>query len=176
MMAPFSSPGIRRGFSLIEVILYVALSAIILTTLLRVALTVLDVESRTRASGAVQHSLDMALTHIVVALRDAHEIDVAHSAFDVDRGAIELVMSGSDVNPTRFELNGSEIFVRHGAGSPSTLTSSGVVIDQLLFRDLTPAGSRSVVQVQIHGHGTSLNPSGRFEDERTLRTSVTLRP
>lgn len=164
----------HRAFSLIEVIIYIALSAAIITTLLRVTLTVLQAQEGMQASGTVRESIDAAMTHIVTSLSSAEDVDFAHTVFGSNAGKLALTMSGAGLQPTVFSLSGASIRERRGSIT-ALLTGSGIVVDTLLFRNFTPPGSQTVIGVQIHATSTHRNSQGRPMEDQTLTTSVTLR-
>jgi hypothetical protein len=170
-----SSVGGRRGFSLVEMLLYIGISVAVIVTLLRVALAVLDMQGRANAEEDVMRSVDIAVHRLEATLRDARSINIAQSRFGDADGVLSLSMSGSSVDPTVFSLSKGAMMVREGTSSALSLTSSGVLVDQLFFQNLTPPSGLAVVRATIHARDVAADTEDAFVGDITLITAVTLR-
>lgn len=167
--------GGRGGFSLIEMILYVGISVAVMVTLLRVSLAVLDMQNRAQAGEDVLRSVDIAINRLEATLRDAKGVNTVQSQFGSNNGVLSLTMSGASINPTIFSLSKGAITIKEGASSTQSLTSSGVLVDQLLFQNLTPPSAHAVVRATVHAKDLETDTAGKSAGDTTIVTAVTLR-
>lgn len=166
----------RASFTLIEMILYIGMSAIIIVALLRVMITITTTREKAQTVSSVQQELRFVMDRITASARNAVDINIAGSTFGSDNGVLSLSMSGASLNPTVFTLTANRITVKEGLAAAQSLTSSGVLIDRLRFANLSANGTNGTVKVTIHGTDAvagSADPT--YTDTFTLETSVSLR-
>jgi type II secretory pathway pseudopilin PulG len=163
----------RAGFTLIEIILYVALSAIVLVALMRSMLVVLGTRDDTRGETDLHYTLRYALDRIRRTALDARELNVGASSFLTNSGVLSLAMSGATKNPTVFSLSGSRIYAREASGSAQPLTPTTVKINQFYLRDLSAAGAPATIQILLRATDATLNVA--IPRQMQMRTSATLR-
>ncbi len=109
---------LRKGFSLVEMVIYVALLALLLVALLSAVNLMLRSWSETQAHMSLAHSGALAMERMVREVRNAATIDAAGSAFGTTTGILEVVAPGGAPPPP--------IVVAGGAGG--------------LFKGRAPAG------------------------------------
>lgn len=172
----FCPAGIRRGFTLIEMILYIGMSAIIIVALLRVMITISATSEKAQTVSGVQQELRFVMDRVTATARNAVDLNTAGSTFGSDNGILSLTMSGTSITPTIFSLSANRIFIKEGPSAAQPLTSSGVLIHRLHFTNLSAIGTNGTVKIIIHGTDAvagSADPT--YTDTFTLETSVSLR-
>ncbi len=159
---------IKKGFSLIEVIVSIALFAVILTASLGSLLVIIDVNRQTKAIKLVVNNLNLAMEGMSRELRvgsnicatDNEDFDPTPSC-NTSAGGQDSVYFTTDVGQTssRFRLNNNSIERRIGsAGTSLALTGSDVVVDDMLFfvRGVGETGAQADIQpsvlIVIAGH------------------------
>lgn len=160
---------LRRGFTLVEFILYIALSSIVIMTLMQGMLLLLQTRSNISLRLPVQQELRFATHRITEAIRIALSINTGSSVFASDNGLLSLVMSGSLRSPTVFSLSNDAITITEGSAPPMPLTSSRVVVQQLRFEDLSAPQTPSTVKLRIQAQDIAA------QKILNLETSVSLR-
>ncbi|MDD4628778.1 MAG: prepilin-type N-terminal cleavage/methylation domain-containing protein [Candidatus Peribacteraceae bacterium] len=168
-------PGLRRGFTLIELIIYIAISAIVVVTLLNVMITVLGVREKTTVRAEVQQNLRYAMDRINATAHDAIGLNTGASTFGSASGVLSFAMTGSTLNPTIFSLSGAQIYIKQGASSAAAITAPGVLVDQFLLTNLSAAGTPATVKVRIHATDAIAGTQAMQTTAMTLETSLTLR-
>lgn len=165
----------RRGFTLIELILYVGITVIVVVTLTRVMLTVLSTQQGARQVSIVQQELGFVMDRVTAASRRATAVLTGSSLFSERAGVLSLAMQDPAAHPTIFSLSGSVIVLQEGNGAALPLTSRSIVVDELLFRTFTGSGGTQLVKVRLQGRRALTGGEGEQEDAMTLETAVTLR-
>lgn len=166
----------RQGFTLIEWILYIGMSAIIVVTLLRVMIAITATREKARTVSTVQQELRFAMDRITATVRNAVDINAVASTFGNDNGVLSLTMNDTSINPTVFSLSANRISIKEGLAAAQSLTASDVLIDRLRFTNLSAVGTNGTVKIAIHGTDAvtgSADPT--YTDTFTLETSVSLR-
>ncbi|MCH7730769.1 prepilin-type N-terminal cleavage/methylation domain-containing protein [Patescibacteria group bacterium] len=166
----------RAGFTLIELIIYIALVSIFISGAILFAWDIIYGRVKSGVQREVTQNLRLASKRLVYEIRNASGIN------SVSTSTISLVMDESDRNPTVFDVSGGRLRIGYGSGgscpstSPCSLTSNKVTVSNLAFTDLSSSGGESV-NIQFTIALESNNPSGRqeWEKSQTYTTSVELR-
>lgn len=137
----------RPGFTLIETILYVAFTAMILTSVVLLVTTALNVRSRVRASVILEENMRFASGRIRSLVSEATGITTP--AAGTVSSTLVLVTASTTTNPTTIRLAGGVITLTQGAGAAMALTSNEVAISALTFARL--AGIVSSTRIVVTG-------------------------
>ncbi len=165
----------RSGFTLIELTIYIALTAIVVVALLKIMLTVIGSQEKTEMTSHVQQELRMTMDRMTYTARNAVSVNTGSSIFGASGGTLSLAMSGSSINPTVFFLSGSSIYSAEAGTNTGALTSSKILVDELQFTNLTATGASATVKIEVHGTDVVAGGDKTYEDEMGISTSVTLR-
>lgn len=151
-----------RGFTLVEFIVYIAVSSVVIVTLVRSTLMLLDVQRRLSVLQPTQEETRFVLQRLTTSVRNALEINLA------DEGALSLAMSGRTIDPTVYSLVGGEVFLAEGTGAAVPLTSSKVVFEQLRFENLSAPGAFGTVKVRLQAR------DAENQKTMTVETAISL--
>lgn len=165
-----------HGFTLIELIIYIALVSIFISGAILFAWDIIYGRVKSGVQREVTQNLRLASKRLVYEIRNASGIN------SVSTSTISLVMDDSDRNPTVFDVSGGRLRIGYGSSggcpttNPCSLTSDEVTVTNLAFTDLSSSGGESV-NIQFTITLESNNPSGRqeWEKSQTYTTSVELR-
>ena len=166
----------KNGFTLIELILYVALISVFVTGAVYFAWDIIYGRVKSGVQLEVSQNLRLASKRIIQEIRNAEGVS------SIGVSTISLVMEDSARNPTAFDVSNGRLRIGFGSSgscptsAPCTLTSDQVTVTELTFTDLSSGGGETV-NVSFTITLESNNPSGRQEWERsdTFSTSVELR-
>ena len=132
------------GFTLIEAIVYIAISSILLLVITHLGFSVFESKQNILAKEEVTENANFIFQKISQAIRSADGI-----ALPIDTSSeLSLVMDEADINPTRFYLDGNDIYVAQGLSSELSLTSDGVAISELVFTRLTGSTGGDSVNIK----------------------------
>lgn len=171
-----SAHQLNKGYTLIELILYVALISVFVSGAVYFAWDIIYGRVKSGVQQEVTQNLRHASGRIIYEIRNAQGVN------SIGPSLISLAMTDSARNPTAFDVYDGRLRIGFGSGgscpttSPCTLTSDEVTVTNLTFTDLSSSGGESV-NVQFTITLESNNPSGRQEWEKTqtYSTSVELR-
>ena len=132
------------GFTLIEAIVYIAISSILLLVITHLGFSIFESKQNILAKEEVTENANFIFQKISQAIRSADGI-----ALPIDTSSeLSLVMDEADINPTRFYLDGNDIYVAQGLSSGLSLTSDGVAISELVFTRLTGSTGGDSVNIK----------------------------
>ena len=137
----------RRGFTLVEIIIYLAIVSSIALSLVAFMLSVTTVRAKVETTSEVQENARFAMDIIAQKIRSA-------TAASVAPGELSLTMDNPVVNPTVFDVDilTSRIRMREGSPSPTvtSITSDEVQISSLVFTNLTGIGDpREHIRIEL---------------------------
>lgn len=141
----------KKGFTLVELILYVAILGMVIVGLLSFALSVSSIHAKTTVSAGVVSNARVALSIIEQKIRAASRINVGSSVFNTNAGALSLTMADPSKNPTRIDVDPAtgRLRVTEGASAPVFITASDVRVSQLLFENLSQSGEREHIEAYL---------------------------
>lgn len=139
----------RKGFSLVEAIIYVAILGTIATVLVQFLLQLITTREHYVSSSSLSADARLALETIEREVRQADSISVANSTFNADPGVLEIATSDAQTNPTVIQLDADDgrLQIKKGAGSFTYLTSSDVRVTNLVFSYNTVTSSHENIQM-----------------------------
>jgi Tfp pilus assembly protein PilW len=135
----------NKGFTLLEALLYVAISSIVIlgTSFLLISLLQTNVKNQTVAEVEEQGSFVVKL--IDQSVRKATGINIpAAQANDV---VLSLQMADAAKNPTIFSVTDGTLNITEGAGAAVPLTNSMVTVSGLSFNNYSATSSKGSVKI-----------------------------
>jgi len=166
----FNGPISRRGFSLVELLIYIGLLLLVLITLVNMILGMRKAYEYLKLSRQLQTSAVTVMDRIIRDSRNASSINVAESALDVNPGVLTINTTTSTSSPQKFQyyvLNGV-LRVKQDGGDVGPLTLSEVTVDNLVFRKIETGISQAVKVEMTLSSGTH---TANFYDTAILRDS-----
>ena len=157
----------KKGFTLIEIILYVAVFAIVAALMVVILTTALQVGSRESSSAEVSAQLHFATQTIQRLVRASSNIDIQAG---VPASTLRLRMPDPNQDHTVISLGGSAILMKQGTSPTSSITTSRVVVDSLSFEKITQYPGHDVVTVDVAISSNTQNPQGKFQ--RTISSAI----
>jgi len=137
----------KKGFSLIETIIYVTLVVVVLLVVIDFGWQSLFGYLKTQETREIQQNGRFALETIGRLVREANSIN-SPSPGDSD-SVLSLSMENPSLDPTRVEVVGNEIQIESGTGEPISLTSKRVEVEELIFTNLSYNDTPGTVRVEL---------------------------
>lgn len=156
----------KKAFTLIELLIYLALVALFLTAATTSMWDIILGHTKSSVEQEVQENLRFASYRLGFEIRNADSIGAASdfgTNLAADSGLTLSLNSPAPNNPTEFRVSGGILQIRQGAGDWTALTGSAVEVANLVFTDLTDSDSENIkftVTVKYR------NPGGRSELEK----------
>ena len=165
---------LRRGFSLIEMLFYVAILSLSLLAVTQTLLVVTRSYGTLRAAERVEQEAAGGVERILREVRDANDIDDAGSVFGAHPGKL-LLQSTTVLGSPRtveFSLDGGKLSLKENGSVTGLLTSQNTTISSLVFRKISTTRSKGVkIEMTMQsGSGPSLRTEN-FYTTAVLRDS-----
>lgn len=159
-----------KAYTLVETILYIALTGLILGAIGSFVGTVEQANTRNQVMGEVDQQAIQTMNSIITSMENADTIS-APQPTQVDSSLIFSNFAGLE---NEISLNGDRVQIIENAGNPIFLSSSNVKVTLLEFENLSTTNAESVsVKFTIEYN----NLTGRKEQDysRTYYDTYTLR-
>ncbi len=164
-----------KAFTLIEVLIYTALSAVVGTLMVGILLTITQVNLRESASTEVTSQLNFVTQTFGRLVRTASNIEIAAG---VSTSTIKLRMQDSAKDPTCLSLVNGVIKLAEGPGTnpndcntvTSDLTNTRVIVNTLNFKKFTQYPGHDTVSYDVQMTYNSQNPKAQVQ--RSLSSAI----
>ncbi|KKR10536.1 MAG: hypothetical protein UT39_C0018G0009 [Candidatus Woesebacteria bacterium GW2011_GWA1_39_21] len=166
---------LKRGFTLIEMILYIAIVSIFLTGLVYFTWDLIYGRLKSYIQQEVNQNIRFASARIIYEIRNAKSVNSPTSG---SSETLSLTMSDVNRNPTIIDVANGRLRIGYGSSgtcptsNPCYLTSNKVSLSELSFSNLTKDGSKNIkftLTVSSFGDREELNKSETFESAVELR-------
>lgn len=163
----------RKGFTLVEILLYVAVAGSIVFSITILFLTTLDSKTHNRTIAEVEQEGIQVMQNITQTIRNASFISSPSQG--TSAAAVSLSVPDSSKNPTIFDVSGNTIRVKRGAATAVNLTSSNVIVSGINFSNLTQTGTNGTIRIQFTL--THINPGNKqpYDYSKTFYGSASIR-
>ena len=169
----------RYGFTLIELILYVGLITIILSTVAPFVLTIIQSGVKSATSQEVYSSARYVSERIKSEIRNANSIYEASSTFGVNFATSSGVMfslnGGIDANPTNIEVVSGAVRITEGTSTPVLLNSSDTIVTNLTFYNYSTTTITRNIGFTLTMTDSATTTRQEYMATSTIKTSVELR-
>lgn len=173
-----------KAFTLIELIIYIAIIAIVFVSTVGILWNVIGGSVRVNSSTEIAYSARLVLDNITRSCRNANDILIASSTFDSHPGVLVFGNLEGDVTfdtaTKNITVGGQSLTIRKlrmktGAGSPIDLTSDKVDVTNFVVKNRTRGTEPKNVKVEVAL--AFVNPGQDPARNRTLsfETAVSIR-
>ena len=143
-----------QGFTLIELVIYIAILGTVLLSFTYFGLNVAGTRNKVNVVEEVQANGRIALAVLSQRIRDATGVNTSTSVFGANPGGGVLSLMMADVptkNPTVFRLDAvsKALQIQEGTANAIFITSLQVQVTNLVFTNLTSTGSRANIRIEL---------------------------
>lgn len=167
-----------QGFTLTELLIYVALLAVVLTFTIQFTLGIIDASIRSNAKEEVARGASAILQFFHSSVRSAQAVYDPTSNFVGNPGQLSLVTS--DILPPNEKTSYTDMYVDGGRfcakrelAGVVCVSSARVEVTSLIFRKITQAGGAESVQARFTVRFST--QSSKYYATQTFQTSARLR-
>jgi Tfp pilus assembly protein PilV len=157
----------QRGFTLIEVLLFVGMFSIMVVAFMSIFVSVSDVSLRQTSAAEVGSQSQYLLQTIQFYVERSSVIDLAK---DTATSTLKLRMASSTEDPTIIRLSGTAVTLQQAGGAVITLTSSKVNVANLVFTKAENPPGHDSVAISFTIQNSSANLKQKFLE--AFNTSV----
>lgn len=168
------SPGkARSGFTLVELVLYLAIAAVVLSVTSATFVLVLESRTKDETIAVVDQEGTQAMQMMTRAARSAQTVSPGSPG--ATSSMLTLTLATSSRNPTVFNLATGTIRISEAAGPFVPITSNRVFVSSLLFQNLSAANTSGTVRMQFTLDASSSLGGYPYSYRKTFYGSGTLR-
>ena len=150
----------KKGFSLLEILIYTGLIAIVGTLLSGILISVMQLGNQQSASTEVNQQLNFVLQTIQRLVRDSSLVDMPSATAT---SSLVLRMKTPSEDPTRIYISSNKVYLQQGAGgTPAPLTNDQVLVNNLNFVKISAYPGHDSVQVDLALSYNTQNPEQSF--------------
>jgi type II secretory pathway pseudopilin PulG len=163
----------QRGYTLIELLLYVVIVGALLTTVTFFYGTVTAARVKNQTIIEVNDQGAAVMDYVTQTIRNATAITAP--ATGLSAASLTLAVPTGSLSPTVFSLTGSApitIQVKEGAGAQVPLTNDDVQISGLTFKNLSRAATPGSVQVSFVIGRVNPNNVNEFDYQKTFTATA----
>jgi len=163
----------NQGFSLIELILYIAITSVILVIVSQFMGGILESRVKNRTIAEVEQQGVQIMETITQTIRNAQAITSPSQGNNYSALTLDVVNVVDD--PTIFDLSAGVVRIKEGTAVAIGLNNSVVEVSNLTFDNLSKTGTPGLVRVEFTID--YINNSGRqeFDWSKTFYGSASLR-
>ena len=117
----------QQGFSLIELLIYITILAVLVMLLTEFLSKTLLVSSKYETTSEINHNARLIINRLSQETRWAAEVKTSESLFNQDAGKLVLVTSHGEIS---FYLDNQAIYEQDGTYSPKLLRNNKLAVDK----------------------------------------------
>lgn len=168
----------KRGFTLIESIIYIAAFIIIITLITGFAINFINCQAKTRISKEVLENSQRAMEIMLWEIKHAQDIYNSTSSFDNNPGQLSLITKQNlpDNEQTTyldFFVDNGRLCLKREGSAAQPLTSEKIKVDKLIFSYLT--GNDKSIRIELLAVYEDYGKEAFYQATTTLISSASLR-
>jgi Tfp pilus assembly protein PilW len=161
------------GFTLVEVLLYLAVAILILATATIFFFTILQSRVKNQTVAEVEAQGSALLHTITQTIRNSSGINSPSQGGS--GSSLSIVSSDPAKDPTVFDVQSGVARITEGVSSAVALTNSRVSLSGLTFQNLSRTGTAGTVRVQFTLTHTNSSGRNEYNYTKTFYASGSLR-
>ena len=166
----------QRGFTLVEMIIYVAFFTMLSVLAINATIMVMKSFYTLRINQSISQSATTALERMSREIRNAYNIDTANSTLGTSPGRLTLLTKDALGALTAVEFYttaGNQINMKVGGVDQGSLMTKTVTVTNLVFRSITTANSKAVkIEMTLTDYRSGISKTVKYYDTIVLRGSM----
>jgi len=165
----------QKGFTLVELVVYVAVTSLLLSGVILTAVGAVGARSKTLAQHEVNYNSRFVLEKITQEIRRSSSINTGSSTFGSHPGVLSLEMDDAAEDPTLIDVSGGVLRITRGAGLPVNITTDKVEVTNFDLTNLSIGSKVKNVQIQLTVDHNNPGNRQEFSATSSVQTSVAIR-
>ena len=166
----------EKGFTLIEILVYAAITAIVTSVIVLFLVSSLNAYNKSQALQNTLNNTNDSLKFIIDEIRYAGSVYTLTSVFNSDNGQLSLetlqnAPSGENSGFTDFYLDNGRIYRKREGYAAMPITSERVFITKLRFSQFGTTGVNDSIAVEVNG--TINDPGGKQSSQASINLKST---
>lgn len=170
----------NRGFTLLEILLYVALIALVISVVSAMLVWAIRVQAKAQIITELSQQGERALAAMVRETREARSVYTPTSVFGIHPGQLSLqttnaIPQGEKVGYIDFFLCGTRLCFKREGQDPIAFTSEDVVVDTLVFSLVGATQDFTSVQIVLTLRYGSPTQQPSYQASASFQSSASIR-
>jgi Tfp pilus assembly protein PilW len=149
----------KRGFTLLELVLYVSIASLVLMSTTGFFYLILQSQVKNQTVADVEQQGQSAMEVITQTIRNATGVN--SPGIGASTSALSLANNDGAKDPTVFDLANGALEIKEGTASPINLTSDKVVVSNISFQNLSRSPANNSIRIRFTI--SHVNPGNKFE-------------
>ncbi len=158
----------KKGFTLLELLLYVSIVGIVLFALTPLALNVIQMSVESSIQEEVYSSARYISERINYEIRNSTDVVVTATS-------ITLTKTLAADNPTIITYSGSNVTIKRGAGTAGAINPTKSLVGNLVFTDYSGSGTKNVGYTMTIIRSFPLGARQEYDQSISLNSSAEVR-
>lgn len=169
-MNTFNKKKLNRGFTIMEVLIYVFILGIISVAIITASLAVMSSFNKTKITRNILESGNNTLERITREIRQSNSVDVANSSLGSNPGVLMLNSTDGAGSPKtiRFIIENGALNIYQNGSLTGNLLNQNVNITNLIFRRIS-TGEGEAVKIEMTLSNSDNSIFENFYDTIILR-------
>lgn len=164
----------HKGFTLVEMVLYVSLCSIFLLTLSTLLTFLLETRVRSQAIAEVNQQGFQVMNMITQTVRNGRSVEVP--SIGTSSTTLSVTTPVPVQSPTVFDVSSGTVRIKEGSGNPVALTNSRVNVTELQFQNVSSiASTEKSIKVLFTIQHINLGGRSEYTFTKSFTGSATLR-
>ena len=161
----------KKGSSLLELLIYVAILSILILVMAQMTVTILRTHNSVKLAKDIESAGLSALERMTRDIHNANSINTASSTFSTNPGVLQLNLSGSP-SVVKYYIATSTLRLNENGVYVGPLTSTNLTVSNLVFRQITTSNTKAVkIEFQVRGNFANASITKNFYTTAGLRGS-----
>jgi len=161
------------GFSLIEIILYVAISAVVLLIMSQFLTQSLQARQKYKTVSEISMQGNQIMQLLAQTVRNASAINTP--AAGATSSSLSLNVPTPALSPTVVSLTGGVLNITEGTGTGVALNNSQISVTNFTVRNLSRTGTPGIIQIQFTLSYNNPSNKNEYNYVQTFTTSAGIR-
>lgn len=179
-------PAVQNGFTLIELIVYIAISAMVLVTAINIGWNLIISEANVTGKQEVYMSARTIMNQIQISIREADDVITGSSTFGSHPGMLTLDYPGGttdvifDTYTKSVTIGGlpatvRKLRIKEGSADYVDLTSDKVDITNFTLTNLTRVNEPKNINIELTIQKVNPGNDPNFDASISLETAISIR-
>ena len=162
-----------KGFTLIELVIYIGIVAVILIVLFNFGWEIIYLNVKSQAWREVQQNSRLAMEKITESILGASTVNSPLPGNSTN--LLSLAMQDLNLDPTIFEIKADKLTITQGGTGPYQLTNNRVKVINLQFTNLSYQDAPGTIKVQLTIEHVNPNNLNQYEASLDTEDTISLR-
>lgn len=162
-----------KGFTLIELMLYIAISSIIILGVSATASILFSSRIKTQSVLEVEQQGQLVMEIMGQTIRNAD--DIVYPSLSTASSSLSVSFTAGTSTPTLFYISGGILKIKKSTNTESDLTNDRVVVSNLKVHNLSRTATPGILSISFNIKYNNLSSLNEYDYNRDFVISVALR-